>query len=58
MEKAKMNKTIAYCKPNIVVLGSVAEMICGTLIKGHIGIIDGTSSQHMISTSRKTRPRA
>ncbi|MGA7792419.1 MAG: hypothetical protein WCA19_05225 [Candidatus Acidiferrales bacterium] len=34
-----MNKTIAYCRPNIVVLGSVAEMICA-LVKGHIGIIE------------------
>jgi hypothetical protein len=30
--KAKMNKTIAYCKPNIVVLGSVTAMICATHI--------------------------
>lgn len=35
-----MNTTIAYCKPNIVVLGSVSEMIHGTLIKGHIGILE------------------
>ena len=35
-----MNKTIAYCKPNIVVLGSLAEMIRGTHIKGHTGIIE------------------
>ena len=35
-----MNQTIAYCKPNMAVLGSVAEMICGTHIKGHTGIIE------------------
>ena len=35
-----MNKTVAYCKPNIVALGSPAEMICGTHIKGHAGIIE------------------
>jgi hypothetical protein len=35
-----MNTPIAYSKPNIVVLGSVAEMIRGTLIKGHRGIIE------------------
>jgi len=40
MEKAKMNSMIAYCKPNLTVLGSVAEMIRGTLIKGHRGIIE------------------
>lgn len=35
-----MNKTIAYCKLNIVVLGGVVEMICGTLIKGNMGIVE------------------
>jgi hypothetical protein len=35
-----MNEIIAYCKPNVVVLGSVAEMICGTLVKGHSGVIE------------------
>lgn len=35
-----MNETIAYCKPTIVVLGSVADMIRGTLIKGHRGILE------------------
>ena len=35
-----MNRTIAYYKPNIVVLGGVAEMIRGTHIKGHTGIIE------------------
>jgi len=42
MEKAKMNTTIAYCKPNIVVLGRVAEMICATHVKGPTGVIEGT----------------
>jgi len=28
-----MNKTIAYCKPNLVVLGRVAEMIYATRIR-------------------------
>jgi hypothetical protein len=40
MEQAKMNQTIAYCKPYVVILGSVAEMIRGTHIKGHTGIIE------------------
>lgn len=35
-----MNTTIAYCKPNITVLGGVVKMICATLIKSHIGIIE------------------
>ena len=35
-----MNKTIAYCKPNIVVLGRVVEMICATYIKGPTGVIE------------------
>ena len=35
-----MNKTIAYCNPNVVVLGSIAEMICGTYIKGPTGVIE------------------
>jgi hypothetical protein len=35
-----MNTTTVYSKPNIVILGSVAEMIRGTLIKGHIGVIE------------------
>jgi hypothetical protein len=40
MEKARVDRTIAYCKPSIVILGSVAEMIRGTHIKGHRGIIE------------------
>ena len=35
-----MNETIAYCKPNIIVLGTLAETICGTLIKGPTGVIE------------------
>jgi hypothetical protein len=35
-----MNQTIAYGKPNIVILGSVAEMIRGTHIKGHRGVVE------------------
>lgn len=35
-----MNQTIAYCKPKIVILGSVAEMIYGTHIKGHRGVVE------------------
>lgn len=35
-----MNGTTTYCKPNISILGSVMEMICGTLIKGRRGIIE------------------
>jgi hypothetical protein len=31
---------IAYRKPDLVVLGSVVEMTCGTLIKGHRGMIE------------------
>ena len=38
-----MNKTMAYCKPTIAVRGSVAEMICGPLIKDRIGIIEAIS---------------
>ena len=37
-----MTTTIAYCKPHIVVLGRLAEMIRGTLIKGHTGIIEAS----------------
>ena len=37
-----MKTTIAYFKPHIVILGSVAEMIRGTLIKGHTGVIEAT----------------
>jgi hypothetical protein len=33
-----MNETIAYCKPNIVLLGSVTKLIRGTHIKGHRGV--------------------
>lgn len=40
-----MNSTIAYRKPNIVVLGSVAEMICATHIKGPTGDIESTLSR-------------
>jgi hypothetical protein len=40
MEAANMNKTVTYCKPTIVVLGSVTETIRGTHIKGHAGIIE------------------
>ena len=59
MEKAKMNKTIAYCKPNIVVLGSVAEMICGTHIKGHSGIIEAIHRHiHPAYRSRRVERRA
>jgi len=35
-----MGEAIVYCKPNIVALGSVAEMIRGTLIKGHRGVVE------------------
>ena len=35
-----MNSTIAYCKPNITILGGVAEMIRGTHIKGHRGVVE------------------
>jgi hypothetical protein len=35
-----MIETVTYCKATIVVLGSVAETICGTHIKGHEGIIE------------------
>jgi hypothetical protein len=35
-----MNETMTYCKPDIVLLGSVAETICGTHIKGHTGVIE------------------
>ena len=38
--RRKVNKTIAYCKPNVVVLGSVAEMICATRVKGPAGVIE------------------
>jgi len=34
------NGKVAYCKPNVMVLGSVMEVIRGTLIKGHRGIIE------------------
>jgi hypothetical protein len=40
MEKVSMNKTIVYCKPNIVILGSVTAMICATHIKGPTGVIE------------------
>jgi hypothetical protein len=35
-----MSQTIAYRKPSIVILGSVAEMIRGTHIKGHLGVVE------------------
>lgn len=35
-----MKATIAYCKPKLAVMGNVAEMIRGTQVKGHIGIIE------------------
>ena len=35
-----MNQPIACCKPNIVILGSMAEMIRGTHIKGHRGVVE------------------
>ncbi len=35
-----MNEPIVYCKPSVVILGSIGEMICGTHIKGHTGIIE------------------
>jgi hypothetical protein len=40
VDKEGMNKAIAYCKPNIVVLGRIAEMICATHIKGPTGLIE------------------
>jgi hypothetical protein len=36
----KMDHSIEYRKPVIVDLGSVMEVIRGTLIKGHTGIIE------------------
>jgi hypothetical protein len=45
MEKGKMNSMIVCCKPNIVVLGSVAKMICGTHIKGPTGVIEAILSR-------------
>ncbi len=35
-----MNQVIKYRKPVVVDLGSVMEVIRGTLIKGHTGIIE------------------
>jgi hypothetical protein len=35
-----MSQTIVYCKPSIVMLGTAVEMICGTHIKGHTGILE------------------
>lgn len=35
-----MNVRNGYCKPNVVVLGSVGEMIRGTRIKGHRGVVE------------------
>jgi hypothetical protein len=35
-----MDQTIVYNKPNIAVLGTVAEMIRGTHIKGHRGVVE------------------
>lgn len=39
-EKTRMNSTITHCKPNITILGSVAEVICATHIKGLTGAIE------------------
>jgi hypothetical protein len=38
----KMNEPITYSRPSISVLGSVAEMICGTHFKDHRGIVEAT----------------
>ena len=35
-----MDQVIEYGKPTIIDLGSMIEIICGTLIKGHHGIIE------------------
>ena len=35
-----MMTIIVYCKPNIFVLGTAAEVIQGTLIKGKTGVIE------------------
>ena len=40
-ENTRMNQTIAYSKPSIEILGRVAEVIHGTLIKGHRGVVEG-----------------
>ena len=38
--KARMHTLMAYYKPTIVVLGSIAEMISATYIKGSRGAIE------------------
>ena len=40
MDRQKMSNTIAYRKPSVVILGSVAEITGGTHIKGRTGIIE------------------
>ena len=40
-----MIRIIAYFKPNIVVLGSVSEIICATHIKGPTGVIEAILSR-------------
>ena len=35
-----MNEMIAYYKPYVAVLGSIAEVICGTHIKGPTGVVE------------------
>jgi len=40
-----MSRMIDYRKPELVLLGSAMEMIRGTLIKGHRGIIEAVSSR-------------
>ncbi|MGD1079661.1 MAG: hypothetical protein ABR881_15165 [Candidatus Sulfotelmatobacter sp.] len=40
MDGKKMSNPIAYRKPDVVILGSVAEITGGTHIKGHTGIIE------------------
>jgi len=40
VEALKMDQPIVYCKPNIVVLGRVPELIRGTQIKGHRGVVE------------------
>ncbi len=43
--ESTVSEMIAYRKPALVVLGSLIEMIRGTLIKGHRGIIEAVSSR-------------
>jgi len=35
-----MDQPIIYCKPNIVVLGRVPELLRGTLVRGRMGVIE------------------